>query len=616
MDNHYLLLLSIGPVQEFIASGRRCQDLWFGSELLSFVAGAVAAAIRAVDGATLIFPGSIATRLAERRDRDVANKILARVPAATVKEAARAAEAAVEEATAFLRSELFRRIGDGMRYVERDVASAQIEDLLELQWIAVPEAGDYTQARRRADALLAARKATRTWAQPTWSPSTGHLGVKKSSFDGARESVLREELFSEVPEELRHQWFRSHRTERLSGVDLLKRRGRIDDREEFFSTSHVAALPFAAGIPREDDALARAFDTYRAALLQSLGKGIEERVLRVRQAAEHSVLGRADGSILFEGRLAALAEELGVDPATGRVTVAKRALREFLGEVRRVRRARGGPIGPLEPIPYYALLLADGDHMGRAIDAQPTYDAHQRLSDALTRFASAVHGIVTDHAGALVYSGGDDVLAFVPLHRVLECAEHLRIQFFEALQAFPAQAGATPTLSVGVAICHHLMPLDLALARTRAAEKRAKLTRNALAITLAKRGGTPVEIAGPWVGSGASSSLAARLQDFIRLYRTELLPDRAAFQLEALARLYDGEEHRQSIEPLLATEARRILSRKQPGGAEGLAEEVHAMLERAGLGDPVRVARELIIARELGLAKDQAAEEIKWRRSW
>lgn len=41
----YLLALSIGPVQEFIAAARRSRDLWFGSYLLSEVSKAAALAL-------------------------------------------------------------------------------------------------------------------------------------------------------------------------------------------------------------------------------------------------------------------------------------------------------------------------------------------------------------------------------------------------------------------------------------------------------------------------------------------------------------------------------------------------------------------------------------------
>ncbi|MBK8265600.1 MAG: hypothetical protein IPK80_30260 [Nannocystis sp.] len=42
-----LLILTLGPVQDFIAAARRCRDLWFGSWLLSERSKAGAAAIAA-----------------------------------------------------------------------------------------------------------------------------------------------------------------------------------------------------------------------------------------------------------------------------------------------------------------------------------------------------------------------------------------------------------------------------------------------------------------------------------------------------------------------------------------------------------------------------------------
>jgi CRISPR-associated protein Cmr2 len=38
----YLLALSIGPVQNFIAAARRTRDLWFGSHVLSEISKAAA----------------------------------------------------------------------------------------------------------------------------------------------------------------------------------------------------------------------------------------------------------------------------------------------------------------------------------------------------------------------------------------------------------------------------------------------------------------------------------------------------------------------------------------------------------------------------------------------
>ncbi|HTQ79571.1 MAG TPA: type III-B CRISPR-associated protein Cas10/Cmr2, partial [Thermoanaerobaculia bacterium] len=39
-----ILLITLGPVQDFIAAARRCRDLWFGSWLLSELSKATAQA--------------------------------------------------------------------------------------------------------------------------------------------------------------------------------------------------------------------------------------------------------------------------------------------------------------------------------------------------------------------------------------------------------------------------------------------------------------------------------------------------------------------------------------------------------------------------------------------
>src|SRR5690606_36119506 len=51
----HLLLITLGPVQDFIAQARRTRDLWYGSHLLSELGRAAARAL--LDGgAQLIFP--------------------------------------------------------------------------------------------------------------------------------------------------------------------------------------------------------------------------------------------------------------------------------------------------------------------------------------------------------------------------------------------------------------------------------------------------------------------------------------------------------------------------------------------------------------------------------
>ena len=87
----HLLLVTLGPVQEFIAQARRTRDLWYGSHLLSGLARAAARTL--IDGgADLVFPAlakgdrELQPCLAPLRSNgepplNVANKLVAEVPA-------------------------------------------------------------------------------------------------------------------------------------------------------------------------------------------------------------------------------------------------------------------------------------------------------------------------------------------------------------------------------------------------------------------------------------------------------------------------------------------------------------------------------------------------------
>lgn len=74
----YLLSISIGPVQDFIATARRSRDLWFGSWLLSEISKAAAKYIYEHKG-ELIFPSpdDPATDLKEDSVFSVVNKLVA-----------------------------------------------------------------------------------------------------------------------------------------------------------------------------------------------------------------------------------------------------------------------------------------------------------------------------------------------------------------------------------------------------------------------------------------------------------------------------------------------------------------------------------------------------------
>jgi CRISPR-associated protein Cmr2 len=120
---------------------------------------------------------------------------------------------------------------------------------------------------------------------------------------------------------------------------------------------------------------------------------------------------------------------------------------------------------------------------------------------------------VAEHAGALIYAGGDDVMALLPTETVLACARDLD----RAFRGDPAgngnaaagyyqlegrdllMMGPRASVSVGIAVVHYKEDLRVALKLARAAEKAAKdFGRNAVSLTIARRSGEHAHAALGW----------------------------------------------------------------------------------------------------------------------
>lgn len=599
----HVLIVTLGPIQDFIAAARRTRDFWFGSWLLSELSKATARGVAEACGlGALVFPGvEKAEELEPASATSVANKIVVRVPEGIDPAAvARHGKESLEKRLAELRDEAYGKIDPRDFDIER--AKEQVGDLIEYSWVSAAEQGTngYGKARQEAEALLAARKNTRLWGKVTWGDE-----VPKSSIDGERESVLHERIFDQrrddplTPEQIRRMYGVGP-AERLCGVGLLKRHGTREGAKyahRFLSTGHLAAWPLYRRL--KETPFPPDLEEAWAAYLDSLERGgVELREQRIVQGDgwNQKLFEMYDGSLLFEGRLPELFEEIADDKRREAASRESRAaLNRFLEKT-----------GVKTPLPYYAILRADGDHMGKAIEGQKTVEDHQKLSRALDQFAQRARTIVEgDHSGELVYSGGDDVLALVPLDRAVRCARQLAKTFGEHLSDFPEP----PALSAGIGVSHFMEPLTRALELAGEAEKLAKVKRNSLAVKVDKRSGPPVEVTGTW------GDLDARLDAYVEMHRNDWVPDGAAYELRELGRLLDNAEEaqRSALEELVKKEAERILRRKR--SEHGAKEEVEPASLARLLADvealPLHeVADGLIVARLL----EQALEEAKPRK--
>lgn len=560
----YLFSVALGPAQEFIAAARRTRDLWFSSHLLSELSKAAAGKIGKDN---LIFP-AVANEndLKPESDFNVVNKILAKVEG-DPQELGEKIKAAVCRRLTEIKDEAFSRLPDGS--YDADKSAAQIDDLPEIYWAAVPLVeGKYKEARAEVEALLAARKNTRDFkSTERWSGNE-----PKSSLDGLRESVIRDAAALEK--------LGVKKAETLCGVGLLKRVGKRDVR--FSSTSHIAALPLILSL-KDEQQVRQAIQDYKKTLDDL---HISEQAFDPLKNSPSQVFPY-DGHILFEEQL----KEFFDDSQQDELRKAKVALRRLLKEI-----ADGQ-----SPSPYYAILHGDGDRMGEVIDAQGE-DNHKKLSAALSQFAQQVKTIVEErHHGSLVYAGGDDVLALVPLHTVVQCARALADTFKDRLREFKAESGQSPTLSVGIGISHQMEPLEDALNLAREAEKEAKKLdgKNALCLKVSKRSGAVTTVKGGW-----DEDVDERLLAFVGFHEREELPDGAAYELRRLADEFNdfAPEHKADA---YRKEAARILSRKQSKrGAEKVKEAIQKELLDRLPADPEKIADavrsladELIVAR-------------------
>ncbi|MBN2299296.1 MAG: type III-B CRISPR-associated protein Cas10/Cmr2 [Deltaproteobacteria bacterium] len=204
---------------------------------------------------------------------------------------------------------------------------------------------------------------------------------------------------------------------------------------------------------------------------------------------------------------------------------------------------------------YYAILVMDGDKMGELVSGERisskwgtamhpeivermkspgfderyrvpwgclfenkrllTPDIHAAISEALGDFA--IHGvsrIIREHKGELIYAGGDDVCAVLPVGSAINAARQIREYYRSEFKYIPSDKDSasedisnvfTPgpgklsihmgkgcTISAGILVCHHKEPLSMMIARAQHLLEeyaKEKSGRDACAIELRKRAG-------------------------------------------------------------------------------------------------------------------------------
>lgn len=189
------MIISIGPVQSMIASARKSRDLWSGSWLLSELAKSCAKFLKE-SKAELIFPFvENAKDLEPNSDFSVGNKLQAVIEAPNKDELEKILNQAKQAVQNRYRDEAKNALSQlNQNDIRTDIWQSQIDDLVEIQWAwAKIENGDYINASQKVGGVLASRKNTREFNPLAINPFQSELCLPKSSLDGFRETVLKED---------------------------------------------------------------------------------------------------------------------------------------------------------------------------------------------------------------------------------------------------------------------------------------------------------------------------------------------------------------------------------------------------------------------------------------
>ena len=511
--------ISIGPVQGFVAQSRRTRDLWGSSYLLSFLS---AHAMRGAEeaGGRIVQPVVKKDPLYRwvSGDREGPPPRIGTVPNHFVVAVDGDARLVAKAAIASL-DVAWKRVCDAVweRVVARACAAGndtkaiwnrQVSAFWEVMWTAGPSGG--------RGGLLACRKhwrSHRPMDEPGDKCTVMHDLQELSGHVRARHRARQDEFWRRVnlrPLDLRPD-------ERLCAIALVKRLfpkvasqalGWNVDASHWPSTVYVGAVPW---IRRVVSAVPQKAAAYADTVERSAPEGVfpTQRPPFGLDVAGAGNFPKLDANYLH--REFVTSERL-CPLADGATTAAREELAGLLKAIYDAE-DKNGRLGP--PPSFYALLLADGDRLGRLLDKLDG----ETVSNALAAFTCGVPDIVKKRYGVTVYAGGDDVLSMLPVPNALACAQALSEAYRNAFADTDAKDEAT--LSAAVVFAHVRLPLNYALGEAhRLLDTVAKdgNGRNSLVAAVLKPGGLHCQWVTTWARRSAdrNASVVALLDGLVR----------------------------------------------------------------------------------------------------
>ncbi len=463
--------------------------------------------------------------------------------------------------------------------------------------------------------ILGARKNLRDFYQTEEHGKKCHLCGEKEAVVRAGKGTLNVGKYISTKETLCVMCFTKRALDKYIGLDEVF--GEKFKDFSFPSTSEIATTCWKV---KAFEVAGREYTKYLEAFI-NLTKGeipFTETLPKIKEKIQSDK--NIDGYWFFENNLRK--EEF--KEVSEKIEFEERDLEELKKKLKDLTKKAGAPP------PYYGIVLFDGDNMGSWLsgEALPSIEyaynsslwdrvpkdfkdnlktifpkkpltpaIHSAVSTALKNFSiELVRKIIEeDHHGRLIYSGGDDVLAFVAVQDLFDVMRKLRAAFSGQIEiknglievnwsnttgfvkkddVYLLTMGNDATASCGAVVAHYKIPLTLVLRKVREMEQKAKYRihgKDAFGIALLKHSGQIREFICKWQYSGVD--IIAEMKDigsgFTQNASSLRLAKGFIYKLhENLKMLKDKESRLRTSENLFKVELRRLLLRSVHDGEE------------------------------------------------
>jgi len=466
----YLFLFSISPVQAFIAQARKTQDLYAGSFILSHLCRMAAEKARTDYMARIIFP-------------HLANQALINRFLAVVDDGDR-------ERNLVMGRDLENTVQDTFRQMAGKILGSmkvtcvpgflehyfdQVNNHWQIFWMfqEYPE-GCFAESYLKAENALGAIKNVKKFTSFSQEPA------RKCSITGEHNVLFYREgqkkgfvpdFAAPLPTGLPPKYLDER--EKLGAIAFIKRCA-----EKHFSTSEYTGKFPSVNYEEEFPS------TADIALMDVLYRWLQ---LAARKKVNAAALFDLKNNEPLSSHLSSLEQK-----------ETKKAF-EFFRE------------RDIYLTPYYAVLLFDGDNMGKWLAGDYLHggtalEAFQNeLSRQLGLFAEAARQeVLCEPVGRTVYAGGDDFLGLVNVKHLFITLKKLRSRF-DGIE-LGKYTDRKLTFSAGVVVAHWKTPLGEVLSRARQMEQTAKKLdegdKDAFAMAVLKHSGEVHETVFKWRHDG------------------------------------------------------------------------------------------------------------------